>query len=285
MEEKVQIPSQIQVERIELRGHEMDGYPITKHANDDVWLCWLQSGSIHILYNYKDFEVKADQEGGVYFLVMGSISFSIQEGSRDFHLQVFSASYNHLATLYSYLGSEVNNSLFSTPFVCSHDMGTVINEMLCHNFLQLELMLENNQLLEQGKLLLYLLAHIYLTFYNGIDRMRTKTNAQSFDIMSRFFKILSEPEARLHRDTQYFADRLHITVRHLFQICKNETGHTPKEFINEHLISEMRHTMLTTSLSFQEISLRFNFPDQTAFTQFFKRNTGMTPSEFRQQNK
>ena len=37
----------------------------------------------------------------------------------------------------------------------------------------------------------------------------------------------------------------------------------------------------TTNLTMQEIALRLDFPDQSFFSRYFKKNTGMTPAEYR----
>ncbi|MBP5369261.1 MAG: AraC family transcriptional regulator [Bacteroidales bacterium] len=66
-----------------------------------------------------------------------------------------------------------------------------------------------------------------------------------------------------------------------YKICKTEAHQTPKDIINEFLTGEIQNTLLTTDLSIQELTDRFFFPDPTAFGQFFKRQTGMSPGEFR----
>ncbi|MBR3947358.1 MAG: AraC family transcriptional regulator, partial [Bacteroidales bacterium] len=66
---------------------------------------------------------------------------------------------------------------------------------------------------------------------------------------------------------------------------KKETGKTPKDFINETIIGEIKNALLTTEMSHQQIADRFGFPDQSAFGQFFKRQEGISPSEFRKMYK
>lgn len=267
------------------QGKDCMSLPIKKVTVDDEWLCQLTDGTIHVMVNFEETEVTATPQRPVYFIVHDGQTFHITEGSCDFELTVFPVTRDMVVTLYPYLGSEANASLYFDNFVTSEHMGPEITQMLSVDFQQLQLLVRAHNLLEQDKLYLHLLIHLYLTFYNGIGRVGSETSSQSFDLVNRFYELFSDRESFLHRDTQYFADKLNITVRYLFQVCKNETGRTPKELINDTIVSEIRHTMLTTKLSFQQISLQFNFPDQTAFTQFFKRNTGMTPSEFKQKYK
>ena len=47
------------------------------------------------------------------------------------------------------------------------------------------------------------------------------------------------------------------------------------------LIAEIKNALLTSELSDQQIADRHKFPDHLSFGQFFKRQEGMSPSEFR----
>lgn len=266
-------------------GNIENSEPVIKRNINDAWLCKLVSGNIRILLDFDEYEVISRKGEDVFFIVHDGYAFSILDGSPDFELVVHQVSHDTLLTLYPHLGSEANAGLYSVSFVTSAEMGPEINQMLSLDYQQLQIMCRSTTLIEFDKMLLNLLIHIYLTFYNGIGRVGIKGSTQSFNIINRFYELFRDSESYKHRDTKYFADRLNITVRYLFQICKVEAGKSPKDLINDTIISEITHTMLNNNLSFQQISLRFNFPDQTAFTQFFKRNTGMTPSEFRMKYK
>jgi len=267
------------------RGNNYDTLPITKNQIDDEWFCCLKSGKLRVQINLTEYVVESRHGEEVFFIVHDGDIFRILECNPQCELDVISINRDTVITVYPHLGSEANTGLYSVDFITSSNMSTEINRMLSLTFQQLCLMERAASLLEHDKMYLHLLIYLHLAFYNGIGKVSVRTSLQSFDIMNRFYELFSEKESFCHRDTKYFADRLNITVRYLFQICKDEAGKSPKELINETIISEITHTMLTTKLSLQQISLKFNFPDQTAFTQFFKRNTGMTPSQFKQKYK
>ena len=259
-------------------------FPIVKQTTNEAWLCQLTSGSIHVVINNEEFDLHTTNEA-VYFIIFNGVAFKITDGSSDFSLDVFTVNQDQLSTLYPHLGSNVNAGFFAHRLISSSLMGLEINEMLRLDYQQLHLLANTQSLLEQDKMILHLTIHILLTFYNGLGRFKSKGSNQSFSIMKRFYTLFDDKDAYYHHDTQYFADRLNITVRYLFQVCKEEVGRSPKNLINEIIVSEIRHTMLTTELSLQQISNRFQFPDQTSFTQFFKRNSGITPTEFRKRYK
>jgi AraC-like DNA-binding protein len=128
-------------------------------------------------------------------------------------------------------------------------------------------------------------AHFLIAYYKAVCNLsmnaENASGGRSYQILSRFYSLISEQSPLTERGSQYYADRLNISVRHLFKICKTEAHQTPKDIINEFLTGEIQNTLLTTDLSIQELTDRFSFPDPTAFGQFFKRQTGMTPGEFR----
>ncbi len=266
-------------------GNNKEYVPIIKRQISDAWLCQLASGTIRIQLDFEEYELVSRQGNMVFFIVHDGQIFRILECSDDCELHIFTVSHETLITLYPHLGSEANARLNSVKFVTSVNMSPEFSQMLSLDFQQLRLMERSVSLMDRDKMYIHLLIHLYLTFCNGIGKVGSKNGTQSFNIMNCFYELFSEKESFCHRDTKFFADRLNITVRYLFQICKDEAGKSPKELINETIISEITHTMLTTKLSLQQISLKFNFPDQTAFTQFFKRNTGMTPSQFKQKYK
>ena len=66
---------------------------------------------------------------------------------------------------------------------------------------------------------------------------------------------------------------------------KGATGKTVIEFINDKKFEVAKTRILTTSESFTSISEYLNFESIHYFTRFFKKMSGLSPSEFRRQNK
>ena len=64
-------------------------------------------------------------------------------------------------------------------------------------------------------------------------------------------------------------------MRHLFKVCKGETEHTPKEILDDFVVGDIQHMLLTTDQTFQQLADRFAFPDQSAFGQYFNPNRSL----------
>lgn len=103
---------------------------------------------------------------------------------------------------------------------------------------------------------------------------------QSDFIFKRFMELLSTDNGR-HRTVEYYARKLCYTSKYLSMIIKQVSGRNALALINEnaieHIISELRHS----DKDIKQIAFEFDFTNNSFFTRFFKKHTGMTPTEFR----
>ncbi len=81
---------------------------------------------------------------------------------------------------------------------------------------------------------------------------------------------------------QYLADQCHRSPTYLSDLLKKETGRTAKTHINDFLVDQAKHLLLTSEDSISGIAytLGFNYPHY--FSRLFKRKTGMTPQQYRE---
>jgi AraC-like DNA-binding protein len=98
--------------------------------------------------------------------------------------------------------------------------------------------------------------------------------------VKRFFQLIEENYLSNLSVTEY-ADKLAITANHLTQTVNQLTGKTSSQIIKSKQILEIKRLLVHTNLSVTEIATRFNFPDQSYFAKFFKRETGVSPLQYR----
>lgn len=103
-------------------------------------------------------------------------------------------------------------------------------------------------------------------------------------ILNSFCELCNDSHTE-HRDIAYYANKLNISSRYLHKIVKETIGTTPKEIIDFYVSGTAKRILLSSDLTTQQITYKLNFPDQATFWQFFKRNVGMSPSEFRNKYK
>jgi AraC family transcriptional regulator, transcriptional activator of pobA len=79
-----------------------------------------------------------------------------------------------------------------------------------------------------------------------------------------------------------FAQDLNLSAVHLNRICQNVVGKSALQVIQEYLIEESKKYLEYTSHSVSEIAylLKFEYPNY--FAKLFKKQTGISPSEYRE---
>lgn len=84
-----------------------------------------------------------------------------------------------------------------------------------------------------------------------------------------------------HHDVEYYAERLCITTNYLNKISHSAFGVSAREYIQDRIISEAKNLLDITGMNVSEISNTLGFNTPNYFIRFFKKQTGVTPKEFR----
>ncbi|MBD2769106.1 helix-turn-helix transcriptional regulator [Hymenobacter sp. BT664] len=83
------------------------------------------------------------------------------------------------------------------------------------------------------------------------------------------------------RTVEEYADLLAVTPNHLNEMVKRMTGRTAYRHITDKLLLEARTLIRHTPADLTEIAYQLNFSGPAHFAKFFKKQTGLTPGEFR----
>lgn len=87
----------------------------------------------------------------------------------------------------------------------------------------------------------------------------------------------------LKAPTEY-ADRLSIHVNHLNRALKEYTGKTTSQLISQRIVLEAKSLLLHTDWDISQIAFCLGFQYPSNFQAFFKKQTNISPKEFRQTN-
>jgi len=99
-------------------------------------------------------------------------------------------------------------------------------------------------------------------------------------IPDRFINLVQQ-NYKKERFLNFYAEKLEITPKHLSRTMKSLTGFTAVEWIERFVVLEAKVLLKSTNLSIQQIADELNFPSQSFFGKYFKKNIGMSPKEFR----
>ena len=77
------------------------------------------------------------------------------------------------------------------------------------------------------------------------------------------------------------AEQLHFTPAYLCQVYKKKTGLTINAYLNTYRINAAKEFLRNEDIKLYEISYYVGYSDPNYFSRQFKKQTGMTPSEYR----
>lgn len=131
--------------------------------------------------------------------------------------------------------------------------------------------------------MLRILLKRYIIQCTRIARKRlniTQEKEYSFEIIRQFF-ILVDEHFRTKKQVQDYADLLHKspkTLSNIFSSCKLPS---PLKVIHERVEAEAKRLLLYSTKSAKEIADLLGFEDQSSFSRFFKKMTGQSTVQFR----
>ena len=91
-------------------------------------------------------------------------------------------------------------------------------------------------------------------------------------------------EEHFHKERQlaFYADRLAMTFDRLNDHVRRATGVTAGHLIRQRVLTEAKRQLVFTSQPIHEIAYDLAFSDPSHFARFFRKQTGITPQEFRE---
>lgn len=96
----------------------------------------------------------------------------------------------------------------------------------------------------------------------------------------REFKALLNSHYRDQHKVKEYAEMLHITPDYLNASLKKFTGKSAKDHIQSKLIIEAKRMLKFTDMSSKEVGYQLGFSEAANFSQFFKKHTDLSPSQF-----
>jgi len=112
----------------------------------------------------------------------------------------------------------------------------------------------------------------------------SETIGRSAELYGQFIEAV---ERFYHRyaDVAFYAEQLNVSPRYLGQVVRRIAGRSPKNVIDERIKTEIVKLLNTTSLSLKEIAHQLGFSSQAHLSRFFKKQTGLSPRQYKLKNK
>jgi AraC family transcriptional activator of pobA len=102
------------------------------------------------------------------------------------------------------------------------------------------------------------------------------------ELVGRFQELVEKNFLVMH-EVQQYAQILSVSPDYLSKIIKRYLGTSSQEYILDKLLLEAKRLLVFTNLSSKEVAYHIQVEDPSYFSRIFKKKTGLTPNEYREQ--
>lgn len=128
-------------------------------------------------------------------------------------------------------------------------------------------------------LILILLLRIREIYRVHIRQINKTINRQ--DQLAMQFKRMVEKNFMQWRSVQTYAEKLHVSPNHLSDAVRQSTGRSPLDVIHDTIYLEAKAQLRSSEKTIVEIAQELNFEDQSHFSHFIKKRSGLPPQQLR----
>ena len=247
------------------------------HRHSFYHLVLFTSGEGEHIIDFNHFQVTAGQ---IYFMVPGQVHDWRFEGAPEGYVVNFSESFFQSFLLqpdyldfFNFLnsGDSRNNVLQLNASV----FGKVTNVF--------EELLEQQRgaaLFRKDMTRVVLLQLFFLVARNEPAELTSGKQVPRNPVIRDFQKLVDRHFSTIKQPGAY-AKLLNITPNHLNALCKEHLGVQAGEIIRARIVLEAKRLLINLNLSISQVSDQLHFSDNSYFTKFFKKETGVTPEGFR----
>ncbi|MCM3748813.1 AraC family transcriptional regulator [Paenibacillus pasadenensis] len=116
-----------------------------------------------------------------------------------------------------------------------------------------------------------------------LEQMPVQVLKHRSEDMQRIRFIQDYVEAHLQESLSVndMAAALHLHPNYFISYFKKQFGMPPAKYVNRKRMDKARLLLASTSLSIKEIAERAGFPDTQHFAKSFRKETGLSPTEYR----
>ncbi len=135
--------------------------------------------------------------------------------------------------------------------------------------------------LPDRQMLMKRLLEFLLRMLNHYRKSKLNEPGGDKQVSARFHNDLKQ-HFRKHRDVGFYAAQACLSTKHFSAVVKQETGHTAAYWIHHQVVAEAKMLLhIRHDLTVQAIADMLGFEDQATFSRYFRRETGLSPTDFR----
>lgn len=247
------------------------------HMHNFYVINYISSGQGSCVIDFETYDIIS---GSLYFVSPGQLHLWNPEGRVDGFVMVFTDGFlkSPEAPVHNALELEIFNSVVHSPmFMLSTEQKGELSGLmsnLCREF---------NAGKSGYETVLRSYFHILMVNLQRMfaDRLQ-RPGARVENRIVREFKQLVSTKHSPQLRVQDYAGMLNVSVSRLNAVIKEVTSMTPGQIARNELITTAKRMLANSDMNVSEICYELEFEDPSYFGRFFKRETGFTPSVFRE---
>lgn len=248
------------------------------HKHDFYHLIlFLEGGGTHDI-DFHMFPVRPYQ---IYFMIPGQVHSWSFEGHVDGYVINFSPSFFHsfiaradFLSQFPFFNGIVEESVVDIPEEIQPTIKHYFDGLIKESDTDFTFGLD---------MVRALLIQLFITISRLSDAKKNKNaSLHNYTILKNFQKLIEDNYNTLRLPKEY-AEKLFITPNYLNSICRELMGIPSGEVIRNRTVMEAKRLLVNLDLTVAEIAYNLNFEDTSYFTKFFKKQAGVTPTEFREE--
>lgn len=240
-----------------------------------VTVIFTKGSGIHEI----DFQKYDVSEGSLFFLSPGQVHSWELSPDTDGYIFFFSQPYYEI----HYVNQKLKNFPFfnspSFPRKLQLQSTELVDTIRLFEAIQNE---HQSQNVMKQSFILSLISQIYIQSVREFSKGDEKTSATSVSYFKHYqdFENLLEESFTSQKSISFYASQLNISAKHLNRITQTVMQKTASEIITERVILEAKRMLIYLDEGLVEIAFRLGYEEYSYFARMFRKNTGITPSQF-----
>lgn len=254
--------------------HELHGAREIKepHKHDFFIILLFEQGRGSHTIDFKSYSIEEQQ---VHLLFPGQVhQWEFQEQTVCYQLMISR----------EWFESFFPDIRFSSLYYQQHPVFKVSDllfKALRYEFLAIDQELKDTTVLweiiqTRSKLIGLLLRKTFELAFNDFEKYHSNP------IISKFVQLI-DLHFKSDRSVSFYAEKLHISANYLNIVCKKGVNIAASTLIHDRILLESKRLLKISEMSVKDIVYDLGFYDHASFSKFFKNQTGMTPSQFKEQ--
>lgn len=241
-----------------------DGQP---YRVEDGRVLRIISGNAQVIVNMKPYHLSA----GTMLVFPADSIMEIEEKDEEFDFQIFS---------FRDLPDEV---LFKecTIFHLSEDDWNLMGEyyqLLRHSLNRQPLSLKSIRALQTA-----LMSELQNITRKEKEDENHKTAGRKETIFHHFVNLVNQHADKEH-NIAFYANQMFLTPNYLGSTIREASGMTVQDWIHRRIIQQAKLFLMYSDMPVGEIAEQLNFSTSSSFCKFFKKETNMTPRQYREES-